>query len=28
VPFLIILLLTLALITYWPALSLYLPKHS
>jgi len=26
VPFLLILLLTLALITYWPSLSLYLPK--
>ena len=26
VPFLLILLLTLALITYWPGLSLYLPK--
>jgi C4-dicarboxylate transporter, DctM subunit len=27
VPFLIILLLTLALITYWPSLSLYLPRY-
>jgi C4-dicarboxylate transporter DctM subunit len=26
VPFLLILLLTLALITYWPGLSLYLPR--
>ena len=26
VPFLLILLLTLALITYWPSLSLYLPR--